>query len=462
MYELEGNTLMSEHDERPKNVFVLYLDDAHVQDLEAIPNRDRVTFHGLLPAGERTRSENFDVNAALEKAERQLHEFDEPIDAIIGYWDFPVTAMTAILCEKFGLPSPSLKAVLKCAHKYWSRMEQHRYIPEYTPNFCAVNPFSTDPFTNVTLNFPFWIKPVCSYSSMLGFKISNRKEFDRAMDISRSSIRKIGAPFNQVLARIDAREVNGVDGSHMIAEEFMPGIEIAPEGYIKNGTVHIHGVVDMIRSANHKSFQAYRYPSKRAHQLTERCNDATARLLKGIGYNNGCFNVEYFWHPDKDQLRVIEVNPRVSQSHSRIMALVDGMSNYEVAIHVALGENPHYAHGGGPFKVAGKFMYRRFDVDDARCVRAPDDTDLTRLYECQPETSVTIAVHEGDRLADVAERDSYSWVLAELIIAGQDVSDINRKFNEAKRLLPFEFDSFLDPSARVWQPADRGWHQPRV
>ncbi|MDQ2075305.1 acetyl-CoA carboxylase biotin carboxylase subunit family protein [Marinimicrobium sp. ABcell2] len=444
--------MMSESKQRSKNIFVLYLDDEHLQDLEAIPNREDVVFHGLLPAGERTRSEDFDVDAALDKAERQLRDFDEPIDAIIGYWDFPVTAMAAILCEKFGLPSPSLEAVLKCAHKYWSRVEQKKIVPEFTPNFCAVNPFSNDPFSEITLRFPFWIKPVCSYSSMLGFKINNRREFDRAMDISRKSIRRIGAPFNKILSRIDASELNGIDGTYMVAEEFMPGIEIAPEGYIKNGEVHIHGVVDMIRAANHKSFQAYRYPSTRARRIQERCNNATAKLLTGIGYNNGCFNVEFFWNQDNDQIRIIEVNPRVSQSHSKLMAHVDGMSNYEVAIHVGAGDEPHFEHGGGPFNIAAKFMYRRFDVEDARCVRAPNERDLARLHEQQPETSVTIAVHEGDRLEDVADRDSYSWVLAELVIAGHNVSEINQKFDEAKDFLPFEFS--YSAQTRAQPPED--------
>lgn len=73
----------------------------------------------------------------LKKAEEPLRQFSGSIDAIISYWDFPGDTMVPILCEKFGLPSPSLEDILKCGHKYWARLEQQKIIPEHIPRFCA-------------------------------------------------------------------------------------------------------------------------------------------------------------------------------------------------------------------------------------------------------------------------------------------------------------------------------------
>lgn len=435
---------MNRKNHRRKNIFVLCLDDFHLRDLERIPDRDNFRFHGLLKLDELRGKSGQEIESAIARAEEVLDGFDEPVDAIISYWDFPVTAIAAILCEKFGLPSPGLEPVLKCAHKYWGRLEQSKHIPEVTPGFCAVDPFAQNPFQDISLEFPFWIKPVCAYGSVLGFRINNRREFDQALEIARRKIGRIGDSFNTVLARVDTSALAGVGGNHMIAEELLQGIELAPEGFAQRNEVNIHGVVDMVRSPNHKSFKCYRYPSSHLRRIQTRAIDATKTLMRGMGYDNGCFNVEYFWDRDTDEMRIVEVNTRISQSHSNLMFKVDGMSNYEVAIHVGLGDKPGFEHGGGQFRIAAKFLLRRFDPDDALCLSAPGESALARLHQRQPETTVFIRAHEGMRLSDFAEQDPYSWLLAELVIGGDDIHDLDRKFDEASALLPFEFGPIPD------------------
>lgn len=432
---------MSSEKKRCKNIFVLCLDDLHAQDLERIPDRAQFNFYGLLKKEELVDSSGPELEAAMLRAEEVLSDFGEPVDAIIGYWDFPVTAVAAILCEKFGLPSPGLTPLLKCAHKYWSRLEQRQHIPAYTPEFCAVDPFATNPYQQVSLDFPFWIKPVCGYGSVLGFRINNRREFDEAMEITTRRIGRIGDPFNTILNRVDTSALAGVDGNHMIAEEILSGIELAPEGYVQHGALNVHGVVDMVRAPNHKSFKCYRYPSSHPRKIQDRAIGATEKLIRGIAYENGCLNVEYFWDRDTDKMRIVEVNTRISQSHSNMMFKVDGMSNYEVAIHVGLGDNPQYEHDNGQFNYAAKFLLRRFETDDALCISAPGEKALACLRRQQPETTVVLTVHEGMRLSDTTGHDPYSWILAELVIGGDNVHDLNRKFDEAADLLPFEFDA---------------------
>ncbi|MGM0578000.1 MAG: ATP-grasp domain-containing protein [Myxococcota bacterium] len=440
---------------RRRNVFVVGLDTFHARNLERIPDRDRFRFHGLLRAEEIVYQDDYDIDAKLEEAARILRDFDGPVDAIIGHWDFPVSSMVPILAAEFGLLAPTLEAVLKCAHKYWSRIEQARHAPDVTPGFCAVDPFADDPYEQVTLDFPFWMKPVKGYSSTLGFRIGNRKEFDRAIEITRKRIRRFGDAFNTILARADLPpEVAGVDGNHMIVEELCGGLELAPEGYVQHGGFHAHGVIDMIRGPNHKSFQAYRYPSTRPRRLQERTIDSARRVMEGIGFDNGCFNMEFFWNEASDALRIVEINPRISQSHCDLFEKVDGMSNHEVAIHVALGDEPRFEHGGGSFHIAAKFLYRRYDPSDAVCVRVPSASDLARLRDRQPETVVCIQLEEGMRLSELKDQDPYTWVLAELMIGAEDVRGLNRKYEEAKALLPFEFEPLPDgpsipPGSRV-------------
>ena len=436
---------------RRRNIFVIGLDDEHLRDLVKIPDRDRFRFHGLL---ERAQVDvECSVDEMIEAAEAELDAFDGPVDAIIGYWDFPVTAVTAILCENRGLPSPPLSAVLRCAHKYWSRLEQQRVVPDCAPAFCAVDPFASDPLADVDLDFPFWLKPVCGYSSALGFRVNDESDFREAIDCAREQLPRFGDAFNTVLERVDTSALGGVGGNHMIAEEMMGGVELAPEGSVRHGEVVVHGVVDMVRAPNHKSFKDYRYPSIHPQRIQQRANEAAERFVREIGYDNGCFNVEFFWDQDTDELKLIELNPRISQSHSAIMAMVDGMSNYEVAIHVALGDDPAFEHGGGPYEMAAKYLYRRFEEGDAVCRSAPDEADIERLRERQPDTQVSVKVHPGMRLSEAVDQDAYSWVLATLVIGGDDVSDLNSQFDEAKRLLPFRFEP-VDPDIASQEQGD--------
>jgi hypothetical protein len=69
------------------------------------------------------------------KARDTLRSFDGPIDAVVGYWDLPSIVMLPILRREFGLRGPTLESVLRCQHKYWSRVEQARAVPDEVPGF---------------------------------------------------------------------------------------------------------------------------------------------------------------------------------------------------------------------------------------------------------------------------------------------------------------------------------------
>ncbi|MGH4024401.1 MAG: ATP-grasp domain-containing protein, partial [Pseudonocardiaceae bacterium] len=158
------------------NVFVLGLDQHNEQILRNLPDAGQYRFHPLLSIEELQYGDEIPLRDLLDKARDQLKDFDGSVDAIIGFWDFPVSSMVPILCKEFGgLCCASLEAVLKCEHKYWSRLEQQQVIDEY-PRFGLVDPErDTDPPAGVS--YPMWVKPVKSFSSDLAFGVANRQEF---------------------------------------------------------------------------------------------------------------------------------------------------------------------------------------------------------------------------------------------------------------------------------------------
>ncbi len=68
-------------------------------------------------------------------------------------------------------------------------------MPEVVPKFCGIDPFADDPLSQVTLDYPFWLKPVKAFSSHLGFKIETSAQFEEAIKEIRAGIRQLGDAF---------------------------------------------------------------------------------------------------------------------------------------------------------------------------------------------------------------------------------------------------------------------------
>lgn len=424
---------------RRKNVFILGHDEQHQQDVRQIYNPEHIRIHGLLHSTEIVNQDEYDIDGLLDKARAELDRFDT-VDGIVCHWDFPGTSLQSILCEEFGVPGPSLTASLKCAHKYWSRVEQNKVVPEHTPQFCAVDPFDDRALEKVTLGFPFWLKPIKGYGSMLGFHIANKKDFKQAIEQTRKTIEALGDPFNDILHRVElSPELNGIDGNALIAEEYITGIEFAPEGAVQNGNFHVHGVFDMVFGPNGKSFERYEYPSLAPDLVQQRAIAVTEKLMKHLGFDNGCFNIEFFWNQKTDGIYIIEINPRISQSHSYQFEMVKGLSNHEVAIKIAIGEEPHFDREAGPYKCAAKFLHRHYDKQNMLAERIPDATDIAALQRLQPDTLVQPRLQKGMQLDDMKEQDPYSYVIADILIAAKSRDELENKYREAADRLPFEF-----------------------
>ncbi|MBB6418122.1 hypothetical protein HDC93_003716 [Streptomyces sp. AK010] len=95
-----------------------------------------------------------------------LDAFDGSIDAIVGYWDFPVSTLVPMLSERYGARSTSLESVVKCEHTYWSRLGQQK-ATDRQPPFGQVDLSAEPPCPPQDVTFPMWLKPALSYSSEL-------------------------------------------------------------------------------------------------------------------------------------------------------------------------------------------------------------------------------------------------------------------------------------------------------
>lgn len=432
-----------------KNIFVLG-DDQFSEDhlLKPLSASYGYNFRCLTHWAE-SRADKRPVLETLEEARRRLRCFDGNIDGLLIFFDFPVSLIAPILCEEFNLPSPSVKAVFRCEHKYWSRMLQKEAAPEVVPPFAAFelteNPRDVwDRLAKEGITAPFWMKPVKGVLGRLAFHIKTLEDLEKAMAESDQKVDYFAKPIGDLLRQIDLelpQEVAGENATRMFLAEkdIHAPLGCTVEGYRFEGETHVHGIVDSFRYPGRTPFHRYQYPSKLPESVQERMKNASARVMEKIEYDGGAFNIEYFWDPESDRISLLEINPRISKSHSPQFQMVDGDSNMKVIADLALGRKPHLDHRNGDFKIAAKMMLRVF-AENGVVTKTPGDAEIEAVRQRFPGTLIVPTVELGQQLSEQSDTDSYSHELSEFYMGARNEEELLTHYNEAVEMLSFEVD----------------------
>lgn len=430
-----------------KNIFAFGLNAFNRSKLEALDDADRYRFHGLLDLEELKDAASYDFHALLNAARERLARFEGTVDAIINFWDFPASVLHPILCREHGLPGPSLESVIRCGNKGISRLAQQEVIPEYIPRFSIFDPFDDHPLEEIEIDYPFWIKPLVSYSSYLGFHINDQADFLEHIQTIRENIGRYAEPYDQLLNHVD------LDGTlrrytayHCIAEEIISsGVQCTVEGYSHRDRVECYGIVDSIRYPNRVSFSRYQYPSVLPEPVKQRIHEVSKTFVEHIGYDGAAFDIEFFYDEATDGLRLLEINSRISQSHADLFEKVDGTSNHRVVVDLGLGEKPRFPSRRGDYRYAAKIFARRFD--DAIVRRAPTVKDIEAAQRLVPGATIMVPVRQGERLSELLDQDSYSFQYAIVYLGARNSREMARAYKRLMKALPFEFEPVAESAA---------------
>lgn len=430
-----------------RNVFVVGMNELNAERLKRLRGVDDVEFHPLLTPAQVSDTQDFDIPAMLAEAEATLDAFDGSIDAIVGYIDFPVSTMLPLLCKKYGTRNASLESLLKCEHKYWSRKVMAEIVPDNTPTFTAFDPFDDDALSKIgeaDLRFPFFVKPIKSSGSRLGFRIDSPEDFDYAISELRAEIGQISEPFNYVLDKADLPDdIKAIEGHYCMAERVIGGRQCTVEGYVYNGEVVPYGTVDSIRYPQVLSFFYYLYPSTLPRRIQDQMNEITRKVMAHIGYDNAGFNIEYFWDEVQNKIWLLEINTRIAQSHCDLFEMVDGVSHQQVTVDLGLGQKPDMPQGEGPENVAGEFFYRVF-FNDATIARAPSKAELEVAAEQVAGTRIVSYVKNGMKLSELPEQDAYSYAVASVWMGAGKQSKLLWNYEQVMKRLNYEFTDIVE------------------
>jgi len=408
--------------------------------LNAFEETEDYEYHSILDTSDLQHRKEYSMQSLLEEAITNIETLDILPDAIVGFWNFPVTCLTPLVARHYYLPHLPLDALIKCEHKYLSRTEQKKVLPDAVPEFNLVDPFDDQPLNTVEIEFPFWLKPMVSFASQLCYKVHDKKEFDEAVSEIKNRIHRFADPFNYVLNQTDIPEtIKGIDGYYCIAEQTISGKQCTVEGYVYEGQTGITGVFDSLRHPEHETFFSYEYPSSLSQETIKELKLMSEAFLESIGYDNSSFNIEYFVDEENDEIWLLEINPRISQSHSDSFTKVDGAPNHKPMVEVALNKESEFPHRDGEFEVAAKFYYRVFE--DGVVANIPSDEDLENIQEEIPGMRIKIWVETGARLSELYDQDSYSYKLASVYLGAQTKDELYQKRERCFDMLNFKIDS---------------------
>lgn len=415
------------------NVFVLGLDEDNRALLSHVLEPDE-RLHQLLAYQDLRGVERFAFDKLAETTLGRLRDVDGSVDAVTTLLDFPATELVPVLTGELGLPGPSLEAVLRCNHKYWSRLVQRAAAPPHVPPFGAFDPWAADAFDRLGFDPPMWLKPLNAYRSNLGFRVATRADFDAACGVLRQELGKLAEPLAEVLAKADLPPTIAALGPGVcLAEGLIGGRQCTLEGYVHHGEPEVYGVVDSVRSPNRSSFTRYQYPSTLPSRLTRLMTDVAKRAIVGTGLDDAPFNVEFFVDRRRGHVWLLEINPRISQSHCELFERVDGQSHHRVMLDVARGRRPDPPHRQGRDKWAAKFFVRAWS--DAVVTRVPSPERVARIEALAGGATIHLGVAEGDRLSELEDQESYSYELATIFAGGSSPAELRRRYDHIVAML---------------------------
>ena len=442
MGESSGSRLISD-------ILVLCPSHRDLRELEKIARQRPLRFHfhdyasldleilaARLPGAAGIVEPGREISGILERfSPRKLH-------GVISSDDYPGSVMAAIVAQRLDLPGVSPVASLRCQHKYLSRLEQQRLVPAASPAFTLIDPRCPQAHG---LRYPIFVKPLKSFFSIGASRVDAAAGLESAVREA-TLPPEFYRPFNELLSLYPQLAPAEIGARSVIGEAALCGHQCTLEGYVRRGATHTVGVVDSIFYPGTPSFERFEYPSRLPAEVVARMEDIAARLMWGLEYGEGFFNVEFMVDLENESVQIVEVNPRLASQFADLYEKVDGSNSYDILLDLALGMPTERKKRAGPHRMAASCALRRFQ--DAWVRELPSEKSLKRLERRFPDLRVEVLAEQGQLLSH-SMQDGCSFRYAIINIGGSDRDDVLRNIAECIKELKFDFADVQAPTKQA-------------
>ena len=400
------------------------------------------------------------------------------IDGIVGLNDYS-SLIAAIIARRIGLISPSIESLLNCQNKYLSREIQNKYLPNNTPGYLILSDKSLNTFFNFERGFappaslinhpradsklkkyatdfkkfPIFIQPVKGSLSFFSYKVESKEDLNKKIGQAEKVLPKKNKFYKKILA-VAKVESSYVD--NLLCEELIKGEQITIDGYVFSGKVVFFGITKSNFLPGTLSFSRFDYPHSFGSSLDSKIYFLAKKLVKAVGLNNSLFNAELMVDVKSKgvtQIKIVEINSRPSAQFMYMIYQVTGFHPLKAALDISIGENPKFerrnpqssaqlmpAQGGqaGPklFNLCRCFILRR--REDALVARSPTKDEINALEKKYAPVEINILASKGHKLSHYRQ-DTDTFRYAEIKVPGKNIHEIEKKFEEIKKELIFEF-----------------------
>jgi biotin carboxylase len=312
---------------------------------------------------------------------------ERPLTAVVGVDDVTAPAAAAI-AERLGLRASAPAAVGATRDKYQMR-QCLAAAGVRVPRFRRIALDEQPLRASRGVAYPCVLKPLTLSASRGVIRANTADQFIAAFQ-------RIGA-----LLRRDDVSVAGDAARYLLAEEYVPGLEVALEGLLTAGELHTLALFDKPDPLEGPFFEETIYvtPSRLPPGVQDAIAKTSAAACAALGLTEGPVHAELRLNDDGPW--VLEVAARsIGGLCSRTLRFGTGMSLEEIILRHALGwpiatlEREPRAAGVMmiPIPRAGRLEGVR-GVDDARAVPAVDD--------------VVVSAHVGQTLVPLPEGWQY-------------------------------------------------------
>jgi biotin carboxylase len=338
-----------------------------------------------------------------------------PLSAVVGVDDLTSVAAAAI-AERLGLRANAVAAVAAARDKYQMR-QCLAAAGSPVPRFRRIA-LKDDPFQAARgVAFPCVLKPLALSASRGVIRANTVDQFIAA-------VRRVGA----LLQRPDV-DVRGEASQFLLAEEYIPGIEVALEGLLMGGTLHTLALFDKPDPLEGPFFEETIYvtPSRLPDTVQRAVQRVTAAACAALGLAEG---------PVHAELRVNDAGPWVLEVAarsigglcSRTLRFGTGMSLEEIILRHALGWP--IASLTRERRPAGVMM---IPIPRAGRLAAVHGTDAAAAVVGIEEVAIT--AHVGQELVPLPE----GWQYLGFLFARGDTPDaVEAALRDAHARLVFE------------------------
>jgi hypothetical protein len=372
---------------------------------------------------------------ALQFVDEVVARFErERLDGVLSTDDYVGALIAALVARRLGLPGGAPERIALAQHKFLARRRQREVAASETPDFALV-PVAVRG-APPRLAFPFFLKPVKGTYSVLAGRVDTPRAFERRTafgPLEKFCLRAAVRPFNQLLRACADFEL---DASYFLAEQLLEGQQVTVDGFAFWDRVETLGVVDSVMFPGTSTFERFEYPSSLPAPVQARMEELTRRLARGMGMRNCQFNVELIYDPRRDEIKIVEINPRMSCQFADLYEKVDGRSTYDILLDLTLGRRPSFQRRQGEYRCAASFVFRTFR--GARVTKVPTRSQLERFRQQHSGARIKVYGRAGQSLlVEMKAVGSYRYAV---VNAGAGTrSDLFATYRQAVEHLEFAF-----------------------